>query len=190
MQDTKDRPHKLCAGFTMIEVVVMLGIITMISTVVLVSFTGLSEGGAINRASRELALAIRRAQNMSLAVTQVETSSGPKIPDAVGIRLDKAVPSAYFLFVDVVRDNRYTSDDAKIGADEALPAGVRINSLLDSSNASYSIVHIMFSAPEAVVAITGTDGTSIGDRVEMELSSSSGKKKKVVARTSGQISIK
>lgn len=177
-------------GFTMIEVVVMLGIVTMISTVVLVSFTGLNEGGAMQRAGRELALAIRRAQNMSLAVTQVETSTGPQIPPAVGIKLDRTNPSGYFLFADMVRDNKYTPDDAKIGQDEAFPVGVRVSSLTDSSGASYTFIHLLFAAPEAVVTITDTNGVSVGDKIDIELSSPSGQKKKVVMRTSGQVSIK
>ena len=36
-------------GFTMIEVVVMVAIVTAISSVVLFSFAGLNESGALNR---------------------------------------------------------------------------------------------------------------------------------------------
>lgn len=178
------------SGFTMIEVVVMLSIITIISTVVLVSFTGLSESGAVNRSVRELALALRRAQNMSLAVAQVETSSGSRIPPAVGVRLDLTNPSAYFVFADLLFDKKYTADDAKIGSNENFPPGIRLSSLTGPSGTSYALIHVIFAAPEAVTTLTDVDGASIGDRVDIEITSPSGQKKKVVVRTSGQVSIK
>lgn len=177
-------------GFTMIEVVVMLAIITMISTVVLISFTGLREGGAVNRAARELALGIRRAQNMSLAVTLVETSAGLKTPPAVGVKLERANPSIYFLFADLLPDNKFTPEDAKIGQDENFPPGIRINSLLGPSGTSHSLIYIMFAAPEATVTIADANGASIGEKVEVELGPSSGQKRTVTTRTSGQVSIK
>ncbi len=183
----------ICAGergFTMVEVVVMLAMITTISAVVLISFTGLREGGAVNRASRELALGIRQAQNMSLAVTLIETSEGPKIPPAVGIKLERTNPFIYFLFADLLPDNKYTSQDAKIGQDENFPQGVRINYLRDASGASYSLVYIIFAAPEASVTIADANGASLGDKIEIELSSPSGQKKIITARTSGQVSIR
>lgn len=174
----------------MIEVVVMLGILTLVSTAVLVSFTGLNESGLINRSAREFALAIRRAQNMSLAVTQVETSAGPQVPPAVGVKLDRSYPSIYFLFADIIFDKKYTADDAKIGQDENFPPGIKINSLIDSAGGTRSVVYIIFTAPEAAVSLTDENGISIGDKITVELASPSRQKRKVTIRTSGQVSIK
>lgn len=179
-------------GYTMIEVVVMLAIVTAISTVVLISFTGLNEGGAVNRSARELALAIRRAQNMSLAVTQVQTSSGPRIPPAVGLKLDRSNPTSYFTFADLVLDNKYVSaGDAQIGVDETFPRGTRINLLTGPTGSPHTIVYIMFAAPEAVVTLSDINGASIGDKAEIEIVSASGLyKKRITVRTSGQVGIK
>ncbi|MEK7541898.1 MAG: hypothetical protein AAB533_03560, partial [Patescibacteria group bacterium] len=192
--------HRKTAGFTMVEVVVMMFIVTIISAVVLVSFTGLHEGAALNRSARELALALRMAQNMSFAVTQIETLAGPRIPPAVGIRFVEGAET-YFSFGDFNRDNRYGEEraederDVRIAADLVLEGGVSIKSVAHydafGTRRTVPLMHIVFAAPEAAVAITGGNGENLGDRGEIELVTRSGTLTKTVSvRTSGQVSIK
>ena len=179
-------------GFTLIEAVVMLGVITAISSVVLVSFTGLSEGGALNRSARDLALSLRQAQNMALAITQVSTSLGPKIPPATGIKLVQNSTS-YFTFADLNLDNKYTgeNEDAKIGSDQNFVRGIKVKSLTDDTGNARSIAYIIFAAPEAAVALSDVNGTKVGNQLTIELTSGSGNTtKKIIIGTSGQISIK
>ena len=196
----KVRSDKLLTGFTMFEIVVMLGIVTAISTVVLFSFTGLNEGVALNRSVREIALALRKAQNMSLAVTSIETSLGPRIPKAVGIRLSLTDPQRYFIFADLNTDGKWNSaDDAKIGNEyETFLRGVKIVAL-ECRNASPpppytpcpSPLHLIFTSPEATLVITDTNGADAGDIVNIRFGKPSGSDTKTVTvRTSGQISIR
>jgi len=177
----------------------MMTIIVTISGMVLVSFTGLHEGTALNRAARELALAIRKVQNTSLAVTQVHTHAGPKIPSAVGLRLTQDA-RVYILFADLTRDNKYDTSvisddpDAKIGDDQLFESGVKVKSLtyVDVLNNPQTVAsaHIIFVAPEATVFIGDQDGNTIGDILKIELTSASGRlTKTVTVRTSGQVSI-
>ena len=184
----------------MVEVVIVMMIMVTISGIILVSFTGLHEGTAVSRATRELALALRQAQNISLAVTQVDTQSGPKIPSAVGIRLSVGA-SAYLLFADLTRDNKYDPEvvsaypDAKIGGERVFEGGARVGSLGydDELGQSQTVatVYIMFLAPDATILITDQDGSQIGDVLRAELVSvSGGVKKTITVRTSGQISIR
>ena len=188
-------------GFTIIEIVVMLMIMTAVSAVVLVSFTGLHEGAALNRAARELAFAIRRAQNMSFAVTQIGTQAGPVIPPAVGVRLVSGSPN-YFLFADIAQDNKYSEEvvggliDAKVSSGEqTFEGGIKVGSLTAYDDLGIPhvtpVAHIIFIAPEAAVVLADTDGNSLGEVVEISLVSASGQlKKTIVVRTSGQVSIK
>ena len=101
------------------------------------------------------------------------------------------------LFADVFRDFRYRTDT--IPPDVAIPGlerktferNVRIASLKDRSSRSYSIVHILFAAPEAVLTITKEDGTPItDDPLTIELRTSSESTRKIIVRANGQISIK
>lgn len=75
-------------GFTMVEIVIMLGIITMVSLVVLVNFPAVNETIFIQRSGQEVTGLLRRAQSMSLAVRSVrDPSTGlVRIPRGVGIR--------------------------------------------------------------------------------------------------------
>jgi len=184
----------------MVEVVVMMAIIVTISGMVLVSFTGLHEGTALNRAARELALAIRKVQNTSLAVTQVDTRAGPKIPPAVGIRLTQGT-RVFILFADLTRDNKYDPSvpsedpDARIGDEQIFEGGVKVKSLAAIDVLGNPQIaagaHIIFAAPEAAVFIADQDGIALGDTLKIELASASGRvTKTVTVRTSGQVSIR
>lgn len=186
-------------GFTLVEVVVMMMIVVTISGVVLVSFTGLHEGVATNRAARELALAIRRMQNVSLAVTQVNTLAGPRTPGAVGMRLETGSPR-YTLFADIVRDNKYDAvvvagqSDAKI-SEGVLEGGVAITGLSYENEFGRSqtveTAHVIFTAPEAAMTVSDRNGETLGEVLQIVLSRSSGRlAKTVTVRTSGQVSIK
>lgn len=178
----------------------MMAIMVTISGIVLINFTGLHEGTALNRAARELALAIRRIQNTSLAVTQVDTHAGPKIPSAVGVRLVQG-SSVYILFADLTRDNKYDPSvlsedpDARIGDDQIFQAGVKVKSLtyrdaLDILRTT-AVAHIIFAAPEATVFIGDQNGNTLGDTLAIELTAASGQiTKTITVRTSGQVSIR
>lgn len=184
-------------GFTMIEIVVMLGIVTAVSAVVLFSFGGLNEGAALNRSAREVALSVRRAQNMAIAVSQIPVGvpdSVTQVPLAIGMRFATDAPTQHFLFADLSPvDFRYGGDSEKIPGSEALlERGVNLNRLLGESGQTYAVVHIIFVAPEANILITDSEGNTIpGEIITLEFSSVTGQlKKTVVVRTSGQVSIK
>lgn len=183
-------------GYTMVEMVVLLAIVTAVSSVVLFSFTGLSEGTALTRSARELALAIRQAQNMSLAVTQLTVGSPPtaQIPPAVGIRLSISEPNTYFLFADLpVGDNRYSGlSEIVPGTQITFERRVKINRIIDESGNAKSLAHIIFAAPEATMLITDANGSSsLGEKIDIELTGPSGTlKRTIMVRISGQVSIK
>lgn len=97
------------AGLTAIEMLVTLSIIAIVSISVLLSFSGLNEGAALNRSAQELALGIRQAQNMALAIKQAQIQQWPSDPDCiqvvrrVGIQINKdaAQRNRFFLFADM-----------------------------------------------------------------------------------------
>lgn len=186
-------------GFTMVEMVVILGIITLLSAAVLFSFSGLNEGGALNRAIRELALDLREAQNLSLSVRQIQIGSPAvsQIPDAVGIRFVRNSIS-YFKFSDLApRDQTYTGASEKVvDSTRSFERNIKINDLTVFSGAcpagcSSEIVNVIFFSPEAAVTITNDYGTIIGDRLDIKISAPNvGQTKTLTLRSSGQITIK
>lgn len=178
-------------GFTAAEIVVMLTIITAISAQVLFSFTGLNEGASLHRSAQELGLAIRRAQNLSLAVRGVRPGDPPGalvVPDAVGIRL---VPGSaeYIIFADHnPRDNIYSGASEIIGKPATFIRHVTIRTLTPTSQGG---AHIILAAPEAAMTFWNNDASaSLGDKLTIELRAPSGQTATVEVRTSGQVSIR
>lgn len=194
------------SGFTMAELVIILSIMTVISSIVLFSFTGLSERGSLNRSVRELALALRSAQGMALSVTQIGVGSPPvnRIPPAVGIKFIRGANS-YRVFADLnARDFKYTGNNENIGEPRIMEKSVRVNNLtyynaLGQAQSAPS-AHIIFSAPEASMDITDGSGLILGtgEQLEIELTPSAAVScqvtlnpcKKIIVRASGQINIK
>ncbi len=183
--------HKINAdrsGHTVAEMVVVTAVIAFLSLLTLYNFTGLNDSLALNRSARELALALRRAQNASLAVNQV----GAAVPRAVGIQLSTATPTVYFMFADNnPRNWMYNSGDTKIGADTTFDRGVRVQQMITGAGAGQGTVHIIFSSPEASMTFTDASGGAIADStMNIRLSNASGSMTKTVTvRVSGQITI-
>lgn len=185
------------SAFSLVEALVVIAIITLISVISIVNFSSYNEGAAVKRSARDLALAIRKAQNMSLAVAAFGVSA--TVPPKIGVWLTTNSPgNAYFTFRDLNPPNGngiYDSPtDQKIDTDKVFERNVKISSLTGysgMSSAPYTVVHIMFVPPEATVSFTDAGGVSIGDRLEILLAASAGSiTKKITIRTSGQISIK
>lgn len=189
------------AGVTMIEIIVTAGIITFVSAIIMVSFTGINQGAALNRAERDLALGIRQAQNMSLAVRKVRVGNPPilQLVKRIGIHFSAQGPDStkFFLFADVDGDGRYTpSNFEKIPQTEVpFDRGITIFTLNDNVSTQYKEADIIFRAPEATMSINGTklDNTRVAitsDPLTVTLQTPTGETKTVKTRISGQIIIK
>lgn len=183
-------------GFTMIEVVVMLAIITILSAIVLVNFTGLNEGGTLNRAQRELGLALRRAQNMAATVKQIEVGGTPDVPPAIGVQLSTQAGSngSYLLFGDLDQNGRFGAGLENIEKPIPFFRNIIVKEFRNETQAVIAIptLNILFQAPEAVMTFhDDTNGTLINEpTLRVILEAPSGQIREVTIRTSGQISIK
>lgn len=190
------------AGFSTLELLVAITIMTFTSAMVLVNFTGVHERTAVNRAGRELALAARQAQSISLAVTRADTSLGPQTALTAGLKLT-AGSSGYILFVDANENGVYDSlTDGRIGEkigssirDKIFEGGVLIRGInyLDSAGAvrSAAVAHMISKSPEATLRFTDVLGNPLGEILEIELATPSGRLvKKVTISISGQVSVR
>ena len=185
------------SGYTAIELIVVSSIMITISAIVLLGFGVLNDSVALNRSSRDLAVVLRRAQNMALAVTGIQ-AIGNVVPPAVGIELTKG-SSVYYMFGDrndVTSPNnfRYDSSNERI-QENTFDRGVRVKEFRVAGGIAFTPVgnklNIVFSAPEANPDITDGDGAGAPpDAVDIVLESGSGKTKTITIRESGQISVK
>lgn len=187
---------KSAAGFTMVEIVVMLGILTLISAILLTGFPNFNENAVLSRMQHELALSVRRIQNIALSVANVEvTEPGGTTVSASGLRTGLFVSTSantqYVLFVDTNDDGKYrAADDARIGDVTSLQRGIKIKRLLNESGQSIDQATVLFDAPDASMRIVDNDGASAGSALTIELESPNLLLiRSVSVRTSGQVSI-
>lgn len=99
------------SGFTLVEMMVTLSIVTLIMLTVLFNYSSFNDRLALSSAAQELAIAIRQAQTYGLTVR--ETKANTRVFDkAYGIYFDSRsagnLYKDYYLFVDLNGDNKYT----------------------------------------------------------------------------------
>lgn len=183
-------------GFTMVEIVVMLGILTLISIILLTGFPNFNENAVLARMQHEMALSIRRIQNIALSVANVEVTR----PDGTkahvtglrtGLYVTASANTQYLSFVDSNSDGKYrAADDARIGDVTMLQRGIKVKRLLDENGISIGEATLLFEAPDAALTIVDANGASIGSLLTIEFESPNlGLTRSVSVRTSGQVSL-
>jgi len=199
IQKVKEKPRllgRVVTGFTLVESVIVLGIIVLIASFLLVGFPSFSQRINLQRASQRLALSLRKAQNMSLAVRQLELPSGVRtVPPAFGIYIDQAsTPTSYFIFADLrPSDQLYDPGDDIVVETITLEPGIAFDELvsdLGGGEVVRDVLNIVFTVPEARMEIRSTDTETVGESAELILTSRAGDVRSVVVRTSGQIQVK
>lgn len=189
MQHQKGK-NKLRAGISVLEGLIVIAIIVLMSAQVLVSFTGLNDNAALQHAARDLALNMRTAQNMSISVSQPLGFN--EVPPITGIHFANGSGS-YVLFADrSPYDFLYNPSTETIQTFQ-LERNIIINrAIIDGVVAPPTQrENIVFVNPEATLYIVNAaNGSSLGDKIIIELLARSGQIKSVVVRTTGQISIR
>lgn len=197
-----DRKHthmqKSLAGFTLVEVIVVVAVVGFISAQIFASFSGLNQASIFKRSAQELSFNIRRAQNMALAVAPVAIGGSLTIPQSVGIRITSSLNDddgdgvsdnkEYFFFSDQNANGKYDGPGERIEPSIFLPGGMRITSITGSVFANQAC-HIIFYTPEARVALTQYNGNSVGNFMNVTLTAPSGDTITVRTLVSGQVSV-
>ena len=182
-------------GFTLIEMMICLGIVLFVSAEVLINFSSLNEASSLNRGAQELGFAIRRAQNMSFSVVAVGIGHPAvlQIPPSVGIRLSSVAGENkdYFFFsdLDISLNKKYDEPDERIEPNLVLPGNIHIKKITMQSGVTTPQAHIIFTTPEATVFLTNYDGTQQADELHVVLEGISGATRTVHILTSGQVTI-
>lgn len=190
----KEGDESYTAGFSVLELLIAITIITLTSAMVLISFTGVRGRTAVNRAAREFALAARRVQNISLSVSEVEVGFRSPTAQTVGLSI-VSDSSNYTMFLDKNENGIYEmSQDSRIAL-STFPDGIRVRSIkyTDITNVqrTISVAHMVSVAPEAILRFTDISGGTLGETLEIEVGTPAGDAvRTVVIRTSGQISVK
>jgi len=181
-------------GITLIEIIVVIFIISMFSTVLISDFPRIQRQFALSRATYKLAQDIRKTQDLGLSGVKITDAEGNLIDaKGYGIFINLAVlPSEqYVIYADKDGDNRYTSDFNDYIVEtvivNAVDSDLEIKEII---NINDSFVSINFSPPDPITKIDtlqNNDQHRVG--IVLGLKSDDSVQKTVWVNTSGLIRV-
>ena len=193
--------YKFKQGFTLVEILVVISIVTVLGSVVIFSYGNFNDRLALSSAAQEVALAIRQAQTYGINVKET-TMGGGDFTKAFGVYFTQTSGQnkAYYLFADKNSDKKYSSATGSCGGEcvelDDLRDGVYISSIGGScppANGSTAL-HITFLRPnpDAVISFTNGLGLTCTDQSNgiITLMSARGSTAIITVYKTGQIEVK
>ena len=150
-------------GFTLIELIVVSGIVSLLVVAGLAGYYGGQKKYALSQAVQQLSSDIRNAQNM--AIGGVETSgfcSAASPCYGYGLRADSSSVDSYILFADRDNDQRY--DTGEEIETITLPNKIGIKAVSPSSP-----LDIVFKPPAPVTYINQNAGAGVSGSITLEI---------------------
>jgi prepilin-type N-terminal cleavage/methylation domain-containing protein len=146
-------------GFTLIELVVVIGLIALMTALVLPNYRSGDQRLALQRSAHKLSQDLRRVQEM--AISAKEFDGAPADYDySYGVYLREDQPTQYILFADLDNGKDYDSgEEIEILAFETR---VEIGNLSPASSLT-----IVFSPPDPTVTLS-PDASSVSITIEVE----------------------
>lgn len=186
-------------GFTLVEMLVVIAIVAIITTIVLVKNQGFHNSTILKALAFDVALSIREAQSSGLSVRETGIGTGD-FETAHGIRFGTDYgsctqdPTVYFSGADTSDDN--TIDVGEIEDTFTLKEGYKISRICGNTTAATSqscstdtcLLSITFDRPNPDATIYRPAG-EYWVYAEVHLESPAGEEQIIVVRDTGQISI-
>jgi len=164
-----------CGGFTLVELVVVLAIVSIITSMAMVNYKASQQQLAIQRSAAKLASDIRRTQEMTLSAREIPNST----IYGYGMYFNTGNPNQYIIYADKNGDSSYNggNEDVEIISFES---GVELDSL------SPSPLSIFFKPPDPITIISGTENKAT---IKVHLKSDTGIKKTIEVNKVGMVEI-
>ena len=190
-------------GFTLIEVVVAIGVMAIISSLMLANFPRFNKQISVEREASKLTLSLRKAQSYALAVREFSpvfnddpfcVNPPVKFP-GYGIFAKISDPAHYFIYGDANCSKYYENTLLEEAVEIVnIEGSIKISSIkgydaaVCSGGCDLSELSILYVRPGPTILINGSGADY--NFVEIYLRSSDGTvSKKVVVRTTGQVAI-
>lgn len=193
------------AGFTVIELIVSAGIISIIMAVVMFNTRNFNDSIALKTSAQNVTLLLRQAQTYGTSVRETGSGTGT-FTSGYGVIFDQNNSSSVFLFADNNANNQFDGSTLCPGNDECQEAvplrnGVTVTDICGSTGgslicfgSSMRSMIISYLRPNSDARITfftpaGSADPRTFDYAYAVLRSPQGKTVKVYVNTSGQISV-
>lgn len=159
---------KIYNGFTLIEILIAIAVITILSTVIFANYHSIEKNYALKRSTSQLATDIRQVEKMVLGANNFDG----KFPEG-GYGIYITIRTNPIIFADIKQegeDKQNEKYDYNEKVDEIkLEPDVEISKITDNKNNDHNIVHIIFLAPIPKIIFTDESGTDINDINEIKI---------------------
>jgi len=195
---------KVLVGFSLMELIVAVGIFTLISTVVLTSQSSFNSSVLLGSLAYDIGLSVREAQVFGLSVRGTGEGGADRSDFEIGygIYMSNTSPDSYVLFADTYPannpDRKYTPGEDLAVRNYSLGKGHRISSFcgIATGGQEYcspviSHINIVFMRPNPDANITSNEiGHGQYSSARIVVSSAGGLTREVEISSTGQISVK
>jgi type II secretory pathway pseudopilin PulG len=181
-------------GFTIIELLVVTGIIIILSVVMFADYHTGQEHLALQRSAYKVAQDLRQIQEMAMSAKEIGSEGGEFYPTGgFGIYFDINEPGEYILFADCDNDGELKpgkrcgvspNDFQEMIEEVQLESKIEISDLFPIS--AQNELHITFSAPDPTIKINDDINNTIA---EIFLSTLSNETKIIKVNTAGLINV-
>lgn len=196
-QNLKPKAFGRQGGFTLLELLVVMGISTMMIGVLVIQQSKWNDSLVVNTQAYEMALMIRQAQIYSLGVKELSGGSGDKFDVGYGVHFDTD-HTRYIFFADKDKDKKYDSgEEIEI---KTFTRGVTIDKICgtavgnDLCTMPLTQISISFFRPDtkAIISFLNPGGQIVAwfkPPAVIYLKSPGNKQYKVKIESSGQVAI-
>jgi Tfp pilus assembly protein FimT len=195
---TKKIFKKYTSGFTLVELMVSIGIMIMILSLVMVNYKKFDSGVVLTNLAYDVGLSIRNAQTYGINVRGVTQGINTSYSSRYGVHFEMTSPNSYFIFADNDNSSIYESANDTVVDTYRLMGGYVISALCVISNEGVetcsvgndALIDITFKRPnpDASFYVQPLAGTTVVIKLQSKKDPTG--IKNVIVNTTGQISIK
>ncbi len=181
-------------GFTVVELLVVMSIFTVITTLILVSSSKFNSDTAVKNLAYDIALIIRQAQVYGISAREFGVGSG-SFNYRYGIHFNASNPDTIIMYADSNANNTYDGVLEQVDV-YTLKNGNTVSSLCVTPPSGPAIcgptitrVDLLFKRPNPDALIHANPQAGVYQSAEMTLRAANGTTQRIVVYSTGQISI-
>jgi prepilin-type N-terminal cleavage/methylation domain-containing protein len=184
-------------GFTLMELITVVGIFAIITTVVMIKFSTFNNKILTTNLAYDIALSIREAQTFGVNVRGFDTGNTVVFDYAYGVHFNESSDTTYTFFIDLNGNGKFESNNETVDV-FTLRGGHRIERLCRTTGASvtscsdttpsFNDLYITFKRPEPD-AVIKSNGSTLYQSASIRVTSPQGIDREIQVHSTGQISI-